>query len=375
MKVTLKERSPGHWRIRIEVGKDGEGKRVFKYETLHGSRDDAERRRFAILTDHEQGTFAVPDKITLGAFFARWIETRFALKKVTRSTVENYRTMFGAYVAPQLGGKRLQAVTSADVQAIYMAMAGSGLSDSTLAHMHRIMVTLYHAARKAKVIKTNIMEEVEAPSRVKPKPKAIGEAESLRLIETLRGDWKEPITILALTAGLRRGEVCGLRWKDIDLTAGKLFVRGQLAQYHDRSVEWVAPKTAKGERAISLPAQTVELLRTLRKEAAATRLKLGLGGGLEDAYVFTWNGDGMSPIKPKQLGQAFSRYCDRHGLPEFTFHGARHTHITELLKRVGKAGAKAVSERAGHANLITTLSIYQTVFESDDALIGARKEK
>lgn len=370
MKVTYLERAPGTWRLRIELGKGPDGRRQFKYEVVHGSRDNAERRRFMILHEHEEGTFAVPDKVTLGAFFKQWIVTRLAMKKITRSTAENYTQMFNEYVADKLGGSRVQKITGADIQAVYTAMATQPtakrkvLSDNTVRHMHRIMSSLFKAARRAKLVKSNPIEEVEAPNRAKQKPKALTAAGAVELLASLAGDWREPITLLALAAGLRRGEVLGLRWKDVELDAGKLHVRGQLVQYNDGTIEWHVPKTERGLRTISLAAEVVDMLRRLRIEAGTRRMSAGLGGGLDDAYVFT--ADGVAPIKPKALTSAFSAHCDAHGFAEFTFHGTRHTHLTELLRRVGKTGAKAVSERAGHADVTTTLSIYQTVFESDD---------
>jgi integrase len=183
VKVTLIERAPGHWRLRMEVGQDAEGKRLFRYETVRGSREDAERRRFAILHQHEEGTFATPEKITLATFFERWMETRKALKKIRRTSVENYQTMFRAYVAPVLGSKRLQAITGPDIQGLYVTIANGGrLSDASLRHLHRIMAALFHAARKARVLKVNPMEEVEAPMATRPKPKALSEEDARRLL-------------------------------------------------------------------------------------------------------------------------------------------------------------------------------------------------
>jgi integrase len=79
---------------------------------------------------------------------------------------------------------------------------------------------------------------------------------------------------------------------------------------------------------------------------------------------------GATPYRPAYLGQSFSEHCDGNGFARVTFHAVRHTHITTLLQRVGKAGAKAVSRRAGHANLSTTLEVYQTVFEEDDRALA-----
>ena len=139
-------------------------------------------------------------------------------------------------------------------------------------------------------------------------------------------------------------------------------------QYRDASIAWVPTKTEAGERTISLAADAVALLRSFRVAAGELRMKLGLGGKLDDAYVFTR--DGAEPYRPGRLGQAFSDHCEAAGFAGVTFHAVRHTHITTLLQRVGKSGAKAVSRRAGHANLSTTLEVYQTIFEEDDRALA-----
>jgi integrase len=368
MKVTYIERSPGTWRLRIETGVAPDGRRLFKYETLRGTLDDARRRRFAILAEHEQGTFAVPDKVTFGAFFTQWIETRLALKKITRSTAENYDKMLRYYLQA-IAGKRLQRITAQDVQAIYTCMATRGdLSPNTLHHVHAIVGAAFRAARRVKIIKVNVMEEIEAPQKQRAKPRSLTEAQAGKLLASLEGCWMEPVVALTFATGLRRGEVLGLRWGDVDLDGARLHVRGQLVQYRDASVAWVPTKTEAGERTISLAPDTVAMLRQRRVAAGERRMKLGLGGKLDDAYVFSRGG--AEPYRPAYLGQAFSDHCETAGFAGVTFHAVRHTHITTLLQRVGKAGAKAVSRRAGHANLSTTLEVYQTVFEEDDRALA-----
>jgi integrase len=370
MKVTYIERSPGTWRLRIETGVSPDGRRLFKYETLKGSLDDVQRRRFAILQAHEEQTWTEPSKVTFRAFFAHWIETRRALNKITRTTSENYEKIFRYFLQP-LAGKRVQRITSQDVQAIYTRMGRDGVSEGTLIHTHKVVVACFHAIRRANLIKSNVMEEVEAPRRPRMKPKALPAAEAARLLTTLAGEWYEPIVALALATGLRRGEVLGLRWGDVDLDGGRIHVRGQLVQYANASIEWVETKTAAGLRTIAVDAETVDMLRRLRLAAGENRMAVGLGGKLDAAYVFlAQRGNGENPIKPSTLGAAFWRHCRAHGFADFSFHGTRHTHITALLARVGKAGAKAVSQRAGHANLSTTLGVYQTVFEEDDRALA-----
>jgi len=369
MKVTYIERSPGSWRLRIENGVGPDGQRLFKYETLRGTLDDAQRRRFAILNEHEQGTFAAPDKVTFGAFFTQWIEMRLALKKIARSTAENYDKMLRYYLGT-IAGKRLQRITAQDIQAIYTDMAKRGdLSPNTLHHVHAIVGAAFRAARRAKIIKVNVMEEIEAPQKQRAKPRSLTEAQAGKLLASLEGSWMEPVVALTFATGLRRGEVLGLRWGDVDLDGARLHVRGQLVQYRDASVAWVPTKTEAGERSISLAADAVALLRSLRVAAGELRMRAGLGGKLDDLYVFSADG-GATPYRPARLGENFGEHCEAAGLAGVTFHAVRHTHITTLLQRVGKSGAKAVSKRAGHANLSTTLEVYQTVFEEDDRALA-----
>lgn len=375
MRVTYIERAPGAWRLRIEGGRGTDGRRQFSYETIHGAKEDVERRRFEILHAHEEGTWAKPDKILFGAFLDRWTAQRFALGVICRTTKESIELLMNRYVKPTLGGKRLQAVAGSDIQALYTDLLTKPtalrehLKASVVRLIHQKLVTAFKDARKAKLLKVNPMEEVTppAPGR-KSNPKALDAAGVQSLLAAIAGHWAEPLAVIALGAGLRRGEVCGLRWRDVDLDGRRLHVRGQLVQYYDRTMEWKAPKSEAGTRTISLPAELVDLLRGLRRAAAENRMRAGLGGGLDDAYVFTR--DGVEPVKPDTLSDTFAEFCDAHGLPDFTFHGTRHTHATALLKAVGREGAKAVSQRLGHADVMVTLSVYQTVFEADDKQLG-----
>jgi integrase len=280
--------------------------------------------------------------------------------------------MFAQHAAGVLGGLRLQKITGTDIQRLYVAMTEAGYSRRTVNHMHGILAACFKAARKARLIKINPIEEIiEAPRRPKPTPKALTDARVSELLATLRGDWKEPIVILGLAAGLRRGEVLGLRLGDIDTDGARIRVSGQLRQYDDGSVEWSKPKTETSVRAVSVSAEVAEMLRDLRRGVAAARLARGMGAdGLNDAYLFSRDGAGIEPRPPKRFSTSMRGHCDRHGFEDFTFHGTRHTHITTLLKQVGREGAKAVARRVGHSNIVTTLSVYQTVFESDDTALA-----
>lgn len=381
MNVTYIERAPGVWRLRIETGRSTptaahpDGEREFSYETVRGVEDDARRRRFDILRSHEEGSFARPDKLTVAGFlgrpvdepeaFSHWVGQRLALGIIGRSSAENYQIMLDAYFLPKLGATKLQKLTAADIQAAYTAMLKDGLSRTTVSQLHRIVRCAFKSARKTRLIIVNPMDEVVAPKLPKQKPKATDAAGMAKVLAACEGNWKWPIAVVAFGCGFRRGEVLGLRRKDVDLAGAKIAVVGQLVEYHDGSHEWQAPKTEAGVRTVAISPEVVDVLRKVMRESLEARMRAGVGGdGLDDAPVFTR--DGVSWIRPARLSDSFNRLCDRIGLPAFTFHGTRHTHATVLLSKVGKSGAKAVSERLGHADIATTLRIYQTVLAEDD---------
>lgn len=376
MNITYLQRSPGIWRLRIETGKDKAGKRLFKYETVHGTEDEAARRRYAIMTAHDEGTWAEPSKVTVAQFLTKWVAQRQALGKIGRSTAENYTTLFDSYVVPTLGGKRLQALTGAELQALYTDLLTGGqrngkpLKASSVALLHSVLGTAFRGARRAKLVKVNPMEEVEGPSGKRPVPKALDAAGVEKFMAGVAGTWLYPLCVVGLGAGLRRGEIAGLRRCDVDLARGKLHVRGEIVQYRDGSTEWKAPKTDNGIRSVSIAREIVDMLREVMRAGLEQRMKLGLGNdGLAEAYVFT-NPRTGELIKPNKITNDIRKLCDNLGMPEFSFHGTRHTHITVLLRKVGRSGAKLVSERVGHADITTTLRVYDKVFDEDDAELG-----
>lgn len=381
MQVTYLERNPGVWRLRIETGRSAPtadhpaGERQFSYETVKGVEDDARRRRFEILRAHEEGSFAKPDKMTVAGLlgrpvdkpkdFGHWVAQRVALGQISRSSAENYQIMLDAHVIPKLGATRLQKLTAADIQGVYTAMLKAGQSRATVRQLHRIVRCAFKAARKTRLIVVDPMDEVEAPRVAKSQPKAIGADDMAKIVEACEGDWKYPIAVVAFGGGFRRGEVLGLRRRDVDLAGARIHVRGQLVEYHDGSNEWMPPKTEAGVRTVAISAELVDLLRGVLRAGLEARMRGGVGGdGLDDAPVFTE--DGVAWIRPARLTRGFSKLCDAIGLPAFTFHGTRHTHATMLLQRVGKSGAKAVSQRLGHSDIAVTLRVYQTVLADDD---------
>jgi len=191
----------------------------------------------------------------------------------------------------------------------------------------------------------------------------LDEAELAKLIAHLRGHWLYMPTLLAAYTGLRRGEVLGLRWRDIDFDAGTLQV-AQAVEIIGGKVELVEPKTERSRRVVKLPASLLPELARHRKEQSALRLKLGLGK--DNANLVFTSAEGVI-ISPTVFSVAFMREVLAAGVKRTKFHGLRHLHITHLLK--SGVPVHVVSARAGHARPSVTLDTYAHLLgaEDDDA--------
>jgi integrase len=175
------------------------------------------------------------------------------------------------------------------------------------------------------------------------------------------GDRLAPLWQLVATTGLRRGELCGVRWSDVDLDRGRLVVSRTLTETSAGLVEQVDGKTDAAQRSIALDRQTIETLRAWRTRQTEARLAAG-PAWTNSGFVFTRE-DGTSH-RPKRLSSMFTEATDRLDLPRIGLHGVRHSYAT-LALRAG-VSPEVVSKRLGHASVVITLTIYAHVFEQDD---------
>jgi integrase len=181
-------------------------------------------------------------------------------------------------------------------------------------------------------------------------------AELSRFLEYVTSDRLYAAYSLAAFTGLRRGEVLGLRWRDVDLDRGSLSV-SQTLIIVNYAMRFSAPKTGAGRRAVALDASTVEILRSHRVRQLEERTNLGLAWPSPDDLLFTAI-DGQ-PLHPGQFSDRFDRLVKGAGVPRIRFHDLRHTHATLML--TAGVHPKVVQERLGHANITVTLQTYSHV--------------
>ena len=274
----------------------------------------------------------------------------------TIRTEIGYQGNIDRYIVPAIGRIAVQNLSGSQIQAIYAGMLERGLSHTTILHVHRVLKQMLACAVKWGVIARNPADGATPPKRQKTQMPMWGAATIRQFLDESKGTRYGHIFEFAVMTGLRRSEICGLKWDAVDRKSSRLEVVATLQQIRGHGLVTGAPKTKKSRRPIKLGPMTVELLRVVhgdqiwaREEAAPL--------WQEQGYVFT-QADG-SPVLPDTLTQEFARLVKGLEMPPLNLHGLRHAFATLAL--VGGMPAKAVSEHLGHSSVVITLDLYSHV--------------
>jgi integrase len=264
------ETSPDAEKVAGDVGSGSE--RQIAYVTVRGTRKQAEAELAKRLNALVEGRYVAPT-IETESYARHWLE-HIAPAGRTASSVDRYRSLISAHIIPGVGAIPLQKLDGKTIDKFYAHILknghrfGGGLSSVTLHNVHR-MLSLLSSAVKARLLPRSPLAEVQTKTRPKRKKvEVLDEAELAKLISHLRSHWLYMPTLLAAYTGLRRGEVLGLRWRDIDFDAGTLQV-AQAVEIISGKVRLVEPKTERRRRVIKLPASLLPELTQHRKEQAA----------------------------------------------------------------------------------------------------------
>jgi integrase len=227
-----------------------------------------------------------------------------------------------------------------------------GLSEQTILHIHKVLSAALQQAVRWRLISYNPATDVKPPRPARVEMLTFDVMEMKRLLSEAEGTRLFALTMVGLTTGLRRGELLGLSWRDLDFERGRLTVNRTLEETGGGLV-LKAPKTRQSVRRVPLPQVALEALRRHELQQKEERLAAGSDYS-DDGLVFP---DPLGRLqKPRNFTKAFGELVKRSGVRHITVHGLRHTHITELLR----AGVhpKVVSERAGHSSVAFTLQRY-----------------
>ena len=308
---------------------------------------------------NEGGTYLEPSKTTVAQFLDRWLE--HTKSQVTPKSHERYAGLVNQNIVPMLGAVHLSKLKPAQISAAYSTALASGrkdgtggLSPRTVGHMHRVLKQALGQAVRWELLGRNPADAVDPP-KVDWKPMQTYDLpQTAELIEAVRGTPLLVPTLLAVLCGLRRGEICALRWRNVDLATGQISVVESLEQTK-AGLRFKSPKSGKG-RTVALSSTVVEELRSHRVRRARELLRLGVG--LSDDDLVIAHADG-SVVQPIYISQHWARTIRTTQLAHLRFHDLRHAHATHLL--ANGVHPKVASERLGHSKVGITLDLYSHV--------------
>jgi integrase len=376
MKGHIRERSPGHWAIILDLRDPATGERRRKWHSFAGTKRQAQDECARLISALKGGTYLEPAKITVGAHMERWLE--HVRLQVSPKTFERYCGVVHGNLLPALGAVLLTKLQPAQISEMYAKALGGGrkdgkgggLSPASVLYMHRLLKqALAVAVTEWRLLPWNPADPIKAPRVKRKNMRALDTAETAALLEAARPYRLFMPVLLAVTCGLRRGEICALRWRNVELSgAGQLGVIGSTEQTKAGTRE----KGTKSGRArtVALTALAVEELRRHKTRQAEELLRLGVRQS-DDMYVVA-QADGL-PLKPNSLTHEFVRFIASTTLPRVRFHDLRHSHATHLL--ASGVHPKIAQERLGHATVAITLDLYSHVLPGMQADAASRVDE
>lgn len=252
---------------------------------------------------------------------------------------------------------------------------GGKLNSNSVLHYHAMLSSVFRKGVQWGLINENPCARAERPKASEIDVETLDEEDIARLLEALADvpAHFSVITQLALLLGARRGEICALRWSDIDFEKGTLSIKRTVQSIPGIGLVFNAPKTRRGKRCLRIGADCVELLQEYRRYQKVERFRIGSawvrkvtlenGKVVDNDMLFTkWNGE---PMDPDIISSWFPKFLEAHDLPSIHFHSLRHTNASLLI--AAHVPITTVSGRLGHAQTSTTLNFYASAIQSADA--------
>ena len=351
----LEKRSDKSWTIVIELGRDPRtGKRKRFKKAFRGTKKEAEKELARLLAEIEKGTYIEPTKLTFGEYLLKWLDD-YGRPNLAPSTFDSYQRIIRKHIIPALSTVPLAKLHPLHLQGYYSDKL-QNLSQRTVQYHHRIIREALNHAVKWQLVSRNVADAVQAPRAKRPEISVPGFQEIQRLLEAARDHQDYALICTAIFTGMRRAELLGLRWQDVDTNMGTISIQQTLQRLPDQGFFYTEPKSQKSRRQVLIPPVLVEIVKEHRRRQLENKVRLG-GEYQNHGLVFPKQ-DGR-PEDPSNISHRFKALVDRLGLSGLRFHDLRHLHATILLAQ--GIHPKVVQERLGHQTVTLTLDTYSHV--------------
>ena len=355
MRGHIIKRYENSYTIVMNLGKDpATGKRKQQWVSVKGTKKDAEKRMADLIHQLDTGTFMKPGKTSLAEFLERYLKD-YVTPNLSPRTAEGYESIMRYHVIPSLGRLTLTQLRTEHIQKFYASLLATGMSTTTARHVHMALHRALRVAGKWGLLNRNPSDAATIPPMHRKEMQTWNEDEVNLFLDQAKKGFYYALFHTALYTGMRRSELLGVTWEDVDLLMCQLRVTRGLHQVHGKYV-YTQPKTVRSRRTIALSPSTLAVLHDHRtaKEAEA----LLVGKPINDNDLVFSLPDGK-PLRPNTITRAWAITAARSGVKVIRLHDARHTHASLMLKQ--NVHPKIVQERLGHASISITLDTYSHV--------------
>jgi len=318
---TISQLPSGSWRAQVSL----KGRRLsHTAKSQQGARDWIRKIQDQI----DQGLTYDDERTTLGKFMEGWLASK--KPQLRTASIEQYTKMSKSYILPQLGSSRLKDLGPGRIQELYDEMARSGKSARTIKLMHVILRMCLEQAKRLGLVARNPSEFCKVPKSPKVEMSIWDESQVNQFLVSIHGHKNENLYYMALATGMRRGELLGLKWQDVDWKNHRILIKRQVSNPEGGGFVFQEPKTSLGVRSVQLGAGIMERLRSQLRTVDIMRA-ISRDRWIEYDLVFP------SLIGKPQYGNnisiEFNNLVDQSGLPHIRFHDCRHTAASILLSR------------------------------------------
>lgn len=360
------------WRAAVTVGYKPDGSQDRRWVSGKSQAEVQEKLR-AVQSEIHTGMLADTEGLTLAAYLTRWYESK-ERAGVKPNTVQSYRDTGRLYIVPHIGRVKLDKLRPLDVEHMLSGMTKAGKSPQLLAYALRVLKMALRQAVRWQMLPRNVAEGISAPRFEREEMQVWTPEQVAAFLDVSQGHRLHAVFYLALMTGMRRGELLGLKWADIDWDRSRLTVRNNLvaARYEaeegrtlhgkavlsKRELALQTPKTAGSRRTIVLSPGTLGKLKEHQQRQEAERHNAAEAWE-DQGFVFA--SQLGTATDPRRLGRVYEELVKKAGVPALRFHDMRHTAASLMIRR--NIPPKAVSERLGHSDVGFTLRVYTHLYD------------
>ena len=353
---TIRKRSDGRWEARIIIGHKNDGSPMYK-SAFAKTQKSAIKQLHQLLDLYRDVDLPEECRMTLGEWMDKWMD-EYMIFTIKENTIKGYRSQIDHQIKPFIGHKQLASLTTADIQKFYNKIKKEGrvhphpihghvLSDSMVRKIHMMLHEAMEVAVRERYIVRNPTDNTTIPKKTTTEKQVLDDSQLNRFLEAIQGEpyWHDFFYVEVMT-GLRRGEICGIKWSDIDFNEGTLCIKRSVSTKEGGGVSIGETKTDAGVRTIIMPPSVATLLWKKRSDAI-------------NEWVFPHYTNPSDPLHPSSAYKKLKTLLKRLELPLLRFHDLRHTFATQATD--GGVDPKTLAGILGHTDASFTLDTYTHV--------------